>query len=206
MSKFDLKKINIDGIKQKVKDIDIQSVKQNVKSIKNHKWCLIVCGIVMILLGLFSMFHSDETILSLVMLFGFGFVVSGIAHVFSWYLYMNSPVDHPRWFLAQGVYEIILGFIFIANLGVTYLSIPLMIAFWAIFDGVVRTTASYQWKKDGIEKWCILLASGIISIIFALLLLARPGATVFAATFMIGITLLAWGVTAAFEAYKLYNN
>lgn len=206
MKKFDFKNINIEGMKQKVKNIDIQSLKQNAKNIKNHKWCLIACGIIMILLGLLSMIQSDKTILSLVILFGFGFIVSGIAHIFSYHLYKNDPDDHPRWFLSQGVYEIILGIIFIANLGVTSLSIPLMIAFWAIFDGVTRTTASFHWKKAGLDKWRILLSAGIVSIFFALLLLARPWATVFAATFMIGITLLAWGITAILEAYKLYNN
>ena len=206
MKKFDFKKLYIEGLKQKVKNIDIQNVKQNAKNIKNHKWCLIACGIVMVLIGLYSMFHSDKTILSLAMVFGFGFVVSGIAHIFSWHLYKNSPVDHPGWFLSEGVYEIILGFIFIANLGVTELSIPLMIAFWAIFDGVIRTTTSYQWKKAGIDNWRHLLTGGIVSLFFALILLLRPWATVIAATFMIGIALLAWGATVMFEAYKLYNN
>jgi uncharacterized membrane protein HdeD (DUF308 family) len=205
MRKFDFKKINIDGLKEKVKNIDVQDLKQKSKDIKNYKWCLIISGIIMILLGICSVFRSEESILSLDMCLGFGFVITGIAHIFTFYLYKNDPADHPKWFLPQGVFEIILGFIFIANLGVTRLSIPLMVAFWALFDGVMRTTASYQWKKAGMGKWSFLLSAGIVSVLFALLLLARPWASVISSTFLIGIALFAWGITAILESFKLYD-
>ena len=205
MSKFSLKNINIENMKQKVKNIDINSLKQKSKDIKNHQWCLIIIGVIMVLLGIYSMFHSDKEILSIVMLIGFGFVICGIAHIFAYRLYAKDSADHPNWFISQGVFEIILGFVLIANLGVTSLSMPLMVAFWAIFDGVMRTTASCQLKKAGIVKWRVLLITGIISLFFALLLLARPYATVIGATFLIGAALFAWGLTAICEARHLYD-
>jgi len=200
MSKIDLKN-SVENMKQKVKNIDVNNLKQNLKDIKNHQWYLIAVGIMMVLLGIFSMFHSDKTILSIVMFLGFGFVICGIAHIFAFRLYANDSADHPNWFMPQGVFEIILGFIFVANLGITALSIPLMVAFWAIFDGVMRTTASCQLKKAGVVKWRVLLITGIISLFFALLLLSRP----VGGAFLIGAALFAWGLTAICEARHLYN-
>jgi len=183
----------------------IEDLKQKAQVLKRHKWCLIIAGIVISLLGLYSMFHPAKAILSLAVFIGLGFIISGISHIFALCSHNNDSVDHPGWFMAQGVFEIILGVILLSNLGVTVISIPLMVAFWAMFDGVMRTTASFQLKKAGIDKWWILLLYGIISILFALILLSRPFAGFIAVTFLLGITLLAWGITAIFEALFLYD-
>jgi uncharacterized membrane protein HdeD (DUF308 family) len=151
------------------------------------------------------MFHPGRAVLSLAVFIGLGFVISGIGHIFALHVHKNDSADHPGWFMAQGVFEIILGFILLSNLGVTALSIPLMVAFWAMFDGVMRTTASFQLKKANIGKWWVLLLYGIISILFSLLLLSRPLAGVIAVTFLLGITLLAWGITAILEAFSFYD-
>ncbi|MCL2147090.1 MAG: DUF308 domain-containing protein [Synergistaceae bacterium] len=205
MSKLSFKKINIENMKQKVKNIDINNIKRKSKEIKSHQWCLIIAGIIMVLLGIYSMFRSEKAILSIVIFVGAGLIICGIAHIFAYRLHANDSVGHPNWFMPQGLFEIILGFILIANLGVTSLSAPLMVAFWAIFDGVMRTTASFQLKCAGVAKWRVLLITGIISLFFALILLARPFATVIGATFMIGAALFAWGITAVCEARHLYD-
>ena len=192
MSKFDFQSI-------------IADLKQKTKNMKSHKWGLIISGVIMSLLGFYSMFHPGKAILSLAVFIGVGFVISGISHICANYIHKNDSADHPGWFIAQGVFEILLGFIMLANIGVTAISIPFMVAFWAIFDGVMRTTASFQLKKAGIDKWQLLLLYGIISILFALLLLTRPLAGIIAVTFLMGLTLLAWGITAIFEALNLYD-
>ena len=188
-----------------IKNINIEDIKQKAKNLKRHKWCIMVAGVIMCLLGFFSMFHSARSILSLAVFISFGFIICGISHIFAKYVHVNDSADHPNWFMAQGVYEIVLGFILLANLGVTALSIPLMVAFWAILDGVMRTTASFQLRRGGIEKWWVLLLAGIVSFFFALLLLAHPMRGFFSITFLMGLTILAWGVTAIFEALELYN-
>lgn len=193
MDKFDLQ------------GVDIAELKQRVKNLEKHRWCLIIAGILMALLGIYAMFHPGAAILSLAMFIGFGFAVSGINHVIAYFVLKRDAADHPGWFMAQGIFEIILALILLSNLGVTALSIPLMVAFWAMFDGIMRTTASFKLKALGVDKWWVLLISGIISIIFALLLISRPFAGVFAITFLLGLTLVIWGVTAVFEAYHLYG-
>ena len=193
MTKFDFKNINIDDLKQKAKDL------------KRHKWCLITAGIVISLLGLYSMFHTGKAIISLAVFIGLGFIISGVSHILALYSHKSDTLDHPGWFMAQGVFEIILGFIMLSNLGVTAISIPLMVAFWAMFDGVMRTTASFQLKKAGIENWWRLLLFGIISILFALILLSHPFAGFIAATFLLGITFFVWGITVIFETFHFYD-
>jgi len=151
------------------------------------------------------MFHPGRAILSLAVFIGLGFLISGIGHIFALRVHESDSVAHPAWFMAQGVFEIILGFILLSNLGVTAISIPLIVAFWAMFDGVTRTTASFQLKKAGIDKWWLLLVYGILSMLFALILLSRPFAGILAVTFMLGATLLVWGITAVLEALNLYD-
>jgi len=188
-----------------LKNINIEDLKQKAKDLEKHKWCLIIAGVIMSLVGIFSLFRSDKAVLSLAVCIGIGFIISGISHIFAEYAHKNDSVNHPSWFRPQGVFEVLLGFILIANIGVTALSIPIMVVFWAIFDGVMRTTASYEWKKNGLEKWWHLLSMGLVSVFFALLLLAHPFAGFISAPFFMGVTILAWGITAVFEALNLYD-
>jgi len=198
-----MKMINIKNIN--LKNINIEELKQKAKEMKRHKWYLIVAGVIMCLIGFFSLFYSEKKVFSLAVCLGVGFIITGICHLLADYDHNNDSVDHPSWFKPQGVFEIIVGFILIANIGVTAFSIPVMVVFWALFDGVMRGTASYQWKKGGIVNWCILLSAGLISVFFALLLLAHPFAGFISTPFLMGITLLAWGSTAIFEAIHLYD-
>ena len=186
-------------------NINIADLIQKAKNFKIHTCCILTGGIIMSLLGIFSMFHPGRAILSLAVFIGFGFVIAGISHIFALFAYKNGSVDHPCWFMTQGVFEIVLGFILLANIGVTALSIPVMVAFWVLIDGIMRMTTSFQLKKANIGNWWHLLLYGLISMFFALILLTRPFAGIIAVTFLLGVTLLAWGITAIFEAINIYD-
>jgi uncharacterized membrane protein HdeD (DUF308 family) len=200
---INFKNINFKNIN--LKNINIEDLKQKAKDLEKHKWCLIVAGVIMSLVGICSLFRTDKAVLSLAACIGIGFIISGICHIFAEYAHKKDSVDHPSWFRPQGVFEIIVGFILIANIGVTALSVPVMVVFWALFDGVMRINASYQLKKGGMEKWWLLLTTGLISVFFALLLLAHPFSGFISAPFLMGVTILAWGITAIYEALHLYD-
>lgn len=187
-----------------MKKFDVETIKKTLKGMKRHKWFLVASGILAIILGIYAMFHPATAILSLAVYVGVGFLLMGISHV-AFYFFMRQEGNKPTWFLVLGILELIVAFVMLANLGVTALSIPIMVAFWALFDGVTRCTAAFDLKELGEENWWILLVAGIVSILFALILIARPLAGIFAVTFLLGFTLISWGVGALFEAFHLYR-
>jgi uncharacterized membrane protein HdeD (DUF308 family) len=186
-----------------IREINFESVGNSLKDLKRHKWFLILAGALMVLLGIYSMFHPVTAILSLAVYIGVGFLAAGVIHsVF--YGVMRSHGVKTSWFLVQGILEVIVAFLLLSNLGVTALSIPLMVAFWAMFDGVTRCVAAFEMRSLGTEKWTFLLIMGIISILFALMLIARPFAGIIAVTFMLGLLFVVWGASAIFEGFHLY--
>ena len=64
-------------------NIKIADYIEKVKNLKMNKCCLMIAGIIMSLLGIYSMFHPGRAILSLAAGIGFGFIISGVSHVFA---------------------------------------------------------------------------------------------------------------------------
>ena len=90
----------------------------------------------MIGLGIYVWLHPAEAIFALGLYLGIAFLMSGTAFLISFFSGTSS------WNLAQGILEIILGILFVFDMGVAFVSIPIILAFWGLFIGVLGLTAA----------------------------------------------------------------
>ncbi|MGL6267982.1 MAG: HdeD family acid-resistance protein, partial [Chitinophagaceae bacterium] len=97
--------------------------------------------------------------------------------------------EEDKWLLvAEGVLSLLLGFL-IYRTPETFISfIAFLISFWAIFSGISRIAMAIQLRKEiqG-EGWLIL--SGILSVLFGIIVFAQPGIGI--ATLMMIIAIFA---------------
>ncbi|MBV8808544.1 MAG: DUF308 domain-containing protein, partial [Acidobacteriaceae bacterium] len=77
--------------------------------------------------------------------------------------------------------------------GLTALTLLLIIAAWAIVRGIIEITAAIQLRKVIANEWALILG-GICSVIFGLILFARPAAGALAVIWIIGAYALIIGV------------
>jgi len=112
------------------------------------------------------------------------------------------------WRLAEGILDVLIGFMFLANPGITAAVIPFMIGFWAFFYGIILLAGSFGSKKTGIDNWWLELLAGILTIFFGYLIAFNPLISILTITVMISISLLIVGIyniILAFDLKKLMN-
>lgn len=167
----------------------------NRKAERSSFWLLFV-GLLMIGMGVYVWLHPVEAIEALGLYLGITFLVSGVAFLLSFFSGASS------WNLAQGILEIILGILFIFDMGVTLVTIPVIIAFWGLFIGVLALTAAYHLFEMGGPQWIWSFISGLFGILFCFIVLLNPLAGLLTATMLIGIYLVLYGIFACLEYFS----
>jgi uncharacterized membrane protein HdeD (DUF308 family) len=137
-------------------------------------WVLLLRGILSILFGVMAYAWPGLTLATLVMLFAAFVLVDGVfdvIHAFS------GREENEHWWLLliEGLLGIALGVLTWINPGVTTLVLLLFIAFWAVMTGILRIIMAIRLRKEIEGEWWLVLA-GALSILFGVIVIARPGA------------------------------
>ena len=138
---------------------------------------------------------------TLAMWFALLIIIDGIATTFTAVGSWKERED--KWlFLAEGLISLIFGLILFMTPGVTLLIVSLFIGFWFVFAGVSRIAKAIQLRKEieG-EGWMIL--GGAISILFGLLIFARPLLGIGYLMYIIGFFALLIGVLLIVVSLKI---
>lgn len=96
--------------------------------------------------------------------------------------------------LAFGIMMITLGMIMLLHPGslMNFICITLGLSFLA--DGLFKIQIAIDSKGFGIREWWLILALAIVTVVFGILLIARPSESSRILTVLIGITMLCEGV------------
>jgi uncharacterized membrane protein HdeD (DUF308 family) len=76
------------------------------------------------------------------------------------------------------------------------------IAFWAILTGVLEIIAAI-WLRREIEGEWALIAGGLLSVIFGLILVLSPGLGLLSLVWLIGVYALVFGVVLIVLAFRV---
>jgi uncharacterized membrane protein HdeD (DUF308 family) len=152
--------------------------------VQTLKWVLVIRGLVAVLFGLAAIFLPGLTIKALIILFGLTILVDGFINLIG---AVQSRKDIPDWwvYLLEGAFSLTLGFITILWPALTGFAFLFIIASWAIVSGIGKMVAAIGLRKM-IEGELVLLLSGILSVIFGVVMLVFPEFTVSAYVAVIG--------------------
>ncbi|MDD4556468.1 MAG: DUF308 domain-containing protein [Alphaproteobacteria bacterium] len=163
---------------------------------KNHKNWILFLSLVMIALGVYVWFHPVGAMMALALYLGIAFIGVGVCYLWAYSHWKNA------WDLALGILDVLVGLVFVSNLGLTAETIPLFFAFWTLFIGVMQLTAAFDMKEVGIKDWKLIAVAGLLSILFAFVILSMPIVGALTITILMGSYLILYGVVGLFE-YKL---
>ena len=160
-------------------------------SLARNLWLILLRGIFAIIFGVLTFAWPGITLVTLVLLYGaFAFadgVLSLVAAV------TKGPAE-PRWWLALvGILGIGAGIATLMWPGLTGIILLYLIAGWAIASGIFEIVGAIRLRKEIDDEW-LLIASGVVSVIFGLLILANPGAGALGVAFAIGAFAVLFGV------------
>jgi uncharacterized membrane protein HdeD (DUF308 family) len=155
-------------------------------------WSLVLRGLLAVILGVIAFAMPGITIGALVILFGAYALMDGIVAIIGAY---RASKAHERWgiLVVEGLAGIIAAAVTVMWPGITALTLVLLIGAWAFATGIFEIVAAVKLRKYISGEW-ILLLSGIVSVLFGLLVVVLPLAGALAIAFCIGVYSLTFGV------------
>jgi len=153
---------------------------------------LIVRGVVGLGIGVIAFVWPGVTIAALVVIFGCYAFIDGVTNLI---LGLTKTRTHGRsWAMAvQGIVGIAAGVLTFLWPGVTALALVIFIGAWAIVTGIFELVAAIRLRKIIRGEWLLAL-SGIMSIIFGVLVFAFPGAGAVGIAWILGAYSAAAGI------------
>lgn len=168
-------------------------------------WVLLLRGIVAILLGICAIAWPGITLLALAYVFA---VFTAIDGVVALVIGIRGESDGTIWWtmvilgalaIAAGITAAVMA---LTWPGLTLTVLLAVVAASAIVRGVFEIAAAIRLRKEIDDEW-ILGLSGLLSILFGTLILARPGAGLLAIALLIGAYMVALGVMAIALSLRL---
>lgn len=156
-------------------------------------WVLLVRGLAAIAFGILCFAQPGLTLNTLVLMFGIYAIADGVLGVF---IAVAGRKEIEDWWvlLLWALASIAAGILTFAAPGITALVLLFYIAAWAVTSGVLEIALAIRIRKEIEGEWWLILA-GAMSVLFGLLLMARPGQGALAVIMIIGAYALAFGVT-----------
>jgi uncharacterized membrane protein HdeD (DUF308 family) len=159
-------------------------------------WALALRGIAALLFGLACFLLTGIALIALVALFAAYLLVDGIFAII-------AGARSRSWLLAlEGVLGIVAGGLAFFYPGITALVLALIIAAWAFVTGLIEIGAAISLRQIVRNEW-VLAASGVLSILFAVLMVIFPGAGLVAIVWLIGGYSIVWGALLLGLAFRL---
>mgnify|MGYP000763588942 CR=1 len=169
-----------------------------VKLSRNVSIWHLIAGVLMALLGVYVWFNPEVTLVALALYLGVVFIAVGVGY------FIASFSFDSGWYMVVGLLDILVGVIFVANLGLTAASMPIIFALWCLAVGVIQLASAYQYRKqmsNGSMGWT--MAAGVLGIIFGFLILTYPAIGAITLTALMGTYVILYGVVEIAE--YVYN-
>jgi uncharacterized membrane protein HdeD (DUF308 family) len=164
-------------------------------------WTFVVRGIAAILFGLLAFLWPGITLTALVLLFGAHALIDGVLAIGA---AVSKERGRERWWtlVLQGVFGIGAAVVTVVVPGLAALALLYLIAAWAVVTGAFAVAAAIRLRKF-IEREWLLALSGVVSMVFGILLMIFPGAGALALVLWLGAYMFVAGCVLVVLGLKL---
>ncbi|HYV05053.1 MAG TPA: HdeD family acid-resistance protein [Blastocatellia bacterium] len=165
-------------------------------------WVLLLNGLCAIAFGVMAFARPGLTLWALLFLFGTYALCDGVTAVLA-ALFGRDETGRPWWrLLFAGIVSILVGMIAITRPDTTAVALLTLIAVWAIIRGALEIAAAIMLRKLIDKEWLLGLA-GAASILFGLVLVARPGQGALTMIWLIGLFAIVHGALRVGLAFRV---
>ena len=181
-------------------------------------WLLALRGVVAVLFGILALAWPGVTITALVFLFGFYALVDGLVSIASAFMpdrrtgakrLWDNLTGAGRltgferlWLVLVGIAGIVFGLMAFVWPGITALVLLYLIAFWAIFIGVMQILAAVRLRREIDNEWW-LIVGGAAAVVFGVIAFVDPGTGALSLVWLIAVYAILFGVTLLALALRL---
>ena len=180
---------------------------KTVKSAINHWYLLLLSGILLIALGIWTFREPIDSYVTLAFIFSLTFVVSGLIETY-FSIANRKILDGWGWYLASGFFTLAVGLLMFMNPEISMITLPFYVGFVVLFRSINAISVSLDLKKYMVPGWGTLMGIGILGMLFAFILIWNPLFAGLSIVVWTGIALIIAGVFSimhSFELRKLNN-
>ena len=157
----------------------------------NFRTMFLFRGLAAIVFGVLTLVWPKISLLALVLMFGIFAVITGITAIVA--AVRNRDEHHWGLLLVEGILGVLAGTVALVWPGITALAFLFLLASWAILTGILEVVAPLSFPMSG-GRGLLSVLSGIVSIVFGVLIAAQPAAGLLTVVWVIGIYAIVFGV------------
>src|SRR5262247_4507830 len=162
------------------------------QSIREHWVLFLIEGIVLVVLGILAIIVPPIATIAVTIFLGWLFLISGIMGLITTFWARHAPGFW--WSLLSAVLAIAAGIVLLVWPISGAISLTLLLIVFFIIEGVLSIMYALEHKKELSGRWGWMLASGIIDLILAaIILIGLPGTAEWALGLLVGINMLFGG-------------
>ncbi|MCD8381730.1 MAG: DUF308 domain-containing protein [Clostridiales bacterium] len=149
-------------------------------------------AVVTILLGLLLIFLPDSTLAVVLGILGWVLVILGVVSIVTFVFNRSIAVSYGQ--LIFGVVELILGLWIARNPGGMVSFITTIAGIWVLVHAIQNLQFAFSAYRAGAAGWGTALATGILTLIVAIIVLLNPWSSAVTLMVFVGICLVIDGV------------
>jgi uncharacterized membrane protein HdeD (DUF308 family) len=172
---------------------DAERLERQVAGALKANWhLLLIEGIILALLGAAAIVIPPVATLAVTILLSWLFMISGIVGLITTFMMRQAPGF--LWSLFSALVAIAAGVTLIAWPASGALSLTILLIAFFILEGIATIFYALEHKRELSGRWGLLLASGIVDLgLAAIILLGLPGTAAWALGLLVGINMLFGG-------------
>jgi uncharacterized membrane protein HdeD (DUF308 family) len=171
-----------------------------IDALANRWWVFLIRGIAAVIFGILAFVFPGMTFIALTFIFaGYAFVDG----IFALAAALGGKGGSRWWvLLLEGIVGLIIAFFVFTQPTYSAVALVYAIAIWAIITGIAEIIGGLQLREVISNEW-VLIAAGVLSIVFGILILRDVGVGLVAVTWTIGIYAILFGIAEFGVAYRL---
>lgn len=164
-------------------------------------WLVLLRGVCAVIFGILAFVWPGLSLLTLVILFGIYSLMDGFLALIAAVLgrHKSTPL---WWLIITGLISVAAGIVTFSYPQITGLVLVIFIGAWALAHGVFEIIGAIRLRKELDNEW-LLIAAGLLSVIFGLAILINPSAGALALVWLIGAYAIAFGLPMIWLAFRL---
>ncbi len=178
------------------------SMLQNLTKFRTW-WLLIAVGAIFIGIGVFAFISPFSSYVRLVKYTGIGLWANG-GFLLTVAIFNKKYVREGKWMQAESILHFLFAILLTFNPLLSFIALPYFIGAWIFLVGCFKIAAALSLKKI-VRGWPFILITGILSVVFGLLLLYGPLAKANSITFLIGTFGVIMGALYVVDAFRYRN-
>jgi len=170
---------------------------------KSIKWLLLISGILIVIIGIATLFTTLDNLATLAVFIGILMLISGISEIISFC--NRQKAYRSDWMLASGILttHFAVWVLYESRMEALIAILPFVLAVWVILSGIMRIIGSISIKSEGMNLWRWILGFSMLSVILGFLLLFSSILPALILSCLIGLTLVSYGLNNIIIFFRL---